>query len=754
MSRVIRSAGVLALAWCVFGAIAARGVALPAGRAYEMVSPPYKGGYGVFETQGVALNGAGVVFLSQGAFDGTLDNNVANDYLVRRGSSGWLTTALEPPASLVAPLGPIRHDMTFSPTLEYALVNGVVAPSAGSALDRSAKGEFLLRSIAPGTAPDWSPIGPNEGILETVTGKQVEHLQQLVGSAGFCHVLFYPAANAYLLEEAVGAGFQVYDLSRGCGAEAPTLRLIGVKNEDGPSGEPGMIDRSCSMNIGSFPGELASGKTSAFNAIATDGAAVFFMVNVEAGSSPSCGTGDAQVFVRLGGERTVEVSKPLGEVCEKAGEVPCEPGAAVRARAIFAGASEDGSRVLFKARAPLTSEDKDSSDDLYMASIGCPVARPACAAAEREVTALTRISHSPTAGEAAEVQDAVTMSSDLSHVYYVARGVLSEGANAEGHQPVRGAQNLYLYEFDASHPEGHTSFLAELCSGPGLSGEVADPSCPASLQPESSSIGNDTHLWKGTVGTSAQATPDGRFLAFSTYARLIARGPEADTDNARDVYRYDAQTGGVERISVGEDGYGANGNHEDGIGLEDAEATIREASTGNGRAVSDDGSRIAFDTMESLSPGAVNGLSDIYEWHEGSVSLISSGNSPLPDCCASLDPSGNDVFFTTSDGLLPQDIDGVKDIYDARVGGGFAPAGASRQPCAGDACQGPLTNPAPLLVPGSVSQAPGENIVPVKKATKKRATKRRRIKKKKRKAKRARHARVRGRAANGGGGGQ
>ena len=43
---------------------------------------------------------------------------------------------------------------------------------------------------------------------------------------------------------------------------------------------------------------------------------------------------------------------------------------------------------------------------------------------------------------------------------------------------------------------------------------------------------------------------------------------------------------------------------------------------------------------------------------------------------------------------------------------GFPQAPAAAQPCSGDACQGPLTNPAPLLIPGSVSQVPGENLAP------------------------------------------
>ncbi len=91
------------------------------------------------------------------------------------------------------------------------------------------------------------------------------------------------------------------------------------------------------------------------------------------------------------------------------------------------------------------------------------------------------------------------------------------------------------------------------------------------------------------------------------------------------------------------------------------------------------------------------------------MSLISdgSGSGGVPQVVIS--PSGKDIFFLTTDGLAPQDTDGAMDIYDARIGGGFPSALATEQPCSGDACQGPLTNPAPLLVPGSVSQAPGGN---------------------------------------------
>lgn len=52
--------------------------------------------------------------------------------------------------------------------------------------------------------------------------------------------------------------------------------------------------------------------------------------------------------------------------------------------------------------------------------------------------------------------------------------------------------------------------------------------------------------------------------------------------------------------------------------------------------------------------------------------------------------------------LVPQDNDTAGDIYDAWIDGGFAESCRLGE-CEGDACQGPLTNPAPLLVAGSAT---------------------------------------------------
>ncbi len=73
--------------------------------------------------------------------------------------------------------------------------------------------------------------------------------------------------------------------------------------------------------------------------------------------------------------------------------------------------------------------------------------------------------------------------------------------------------------------------------------------------------------------------------------------------------------------------------------------------------------------------------------------LISGGEDPIGSHSPYVTPSGQDIFFSTTQGLLPQDNDHVTDAYDARVDGGFPPPPAPPPVCeGGEACHGP---PAP-----------------------------------------------------------
>jgi hypothetical protein len=67
-----------------------------------------------------------------------------------------------------------------------------------------------------------------------------------------------------------------------------------------------------------------------------------------------------------------------------------------------------------------------------------------------------------------------------------------------------------------------------------------------------------------------------------------------------------------------------------------------------------------------------------------SVGLISNGSASLvaDGVLDGIDVSGEDLFFSTVDSLLPSDGNTEEDVYDARVDGGF------REPAAPVACEG------------------------------------------------------------------
>ncbi len=672
-------------------------LALPEDRTYEMVTPEYKGGFGVSffaitpPIVAVAPSGEEAIYQSTGTFAG--DPYWAGDYLARRGASKWSTSPLSAPAALSTSLGALDVSLSFETVSETA----DLGPNALHADRTESFAYFAHATAAPDTPSAWEMV---DHVLET-PGEKPEGLDPEGASADLCHFIFKVAGP--LLPEA-GPGLPLYELDRGCGAGSGALRPVGLTDEGS------LIDATCNFNELGRAGFTAS--PSRFNAISVDGDEVFFTECL--GPEPTSNIDRStphQLFVRLGEARTLEVSKPLSEPESCAEGASCTLDAE-RAGADFSGASEDGSTVFFTTAAPLVAQDTDGATDLYMATIGCPPSEPGCEVARRVVTSLTEVSHDPHVGEAADVQGVVRVAPDGARVDYVAQGVLSEAANAQGELPLKGAENLYVYD----RVSGQTQFIARLCSSTGLSGSVLDSRCTGSKTDEGLWLSHDEGL--DTRGALAQtAGADGRFLVFATAAQLVA----GDKNTARDVYRYDAETDELTRVSHGEGGFDANGN------AGSFDATIMPGQFGGSvhaqyemdtRAISEDGSRIIFLSSAPLSPAAVNGLANLYEWHnegpggEGSVSLISGGSAEGAIDDAVLSPSGRDIFFVTTQGLVPQDKDGLADVYDARLNGGFPAQPAEPQPCAGDACQGPLTDPAPLLVPGSASQAPGENLPP------------------------------------------
>jgi hypothetical protein len=112
--------------------------------------------------------------------------------------------------------------------------------------------------------------------------------------------------------------------------------------------------------------------------------------------------------------------------------------------------------------------------------------------------------------------------------------------------------------------------------------------------------------------------------------------------------------------------------------------------------LSADGSTVIFLTAEALVSPDVNKGFDAYEWRNGMQRLLTDGVTEFGEDpfsspkVAGIDADGSDIFFSVSDpGLTGYEHDGVSNLYDARIGGGF-PRPSPPGHCSGDSCQGPL----------------------------------------------------------------
>jgi hypothetical protein len=211
-------------------------------------------------------------------------------------------------------------------------------------------------------------------------------------------------------------------------------------------------------------------------------------------------------------------------------------------------------------------------------------------------------------------------------------------------------------------------------------------------------------------------TPDGSKILFLDRADLAGYdtfGPscvEGRPGNCREAYIYDLSSGSFTCVSCNPSGAPPVG--ETSLYEDTAQTGLFSPSP---PLLSEDGSRAFFETTEALVPQDTNGVSDVYEWENGHIYLISSGQggeyggsgegefgtSAIGSSLAGASSNGDDVFFTTTDRLVPQDEEDSRAIYDARVGGGFpyTPVGHG---CDSGQCQGPQT-PAPVFAPPASS---------------------------------------------------
>jgi Tol biopolymer transport system component len=319
--------------------------------------------------------------------------------------------------------------------------------------------------------------------------------------------------------------------------------------------------------------------------------------------------------------------------------------------ALFWAATRDGSTAFFTSYSALTDDANTGTD-----SEGHPTDAGAnLYAYDVETESLTdlTVDNNPADIGGAEVLGVVGASDDGSYVYYVARGALAGNA-------ISGEPNLYLRH------GGETRFIASLSE-------------------------SDSGNWAAFLpAITSRVTPDGRHVLLSSSARLTGYDNTDAATEAPDteLYLYSAETDALSCVSCRPDGSRPTGSTT----IKPSSAILNVTRPFN-RYVSDDGSTVVFDTTEPLVPRDNNGQLDVYEFAGGEPRLLSSGSSEFEAVFGDMSADGTDVFFATQAQLTSSDRDLYADLYDARVGGGYAPPPPPLPPCAGGECPRNSSNP-------------------------------------------------------------
>jgi hypothetical protein len=694
-------------------AAAGQGLGLADGRVWELVSPADKKGALIAakpseEPFQAAANGGAIAYPSSEpvgedvAGRGGLDSVILSERVV----DGWSSRDVTAPNSLLSGAGEEDGNRTnanlrvFSTDLSVGLYEPEQGNDGGSPLSAEATERTLyLRGEPSGT---YLPL---ETPADVMSGTRFGDSQMkfLGGTPDMSHVIFETSAAltpGAVASKPVGVDVAVPNLYEWSGGK---LQLVNIA-PDGTS-EPN-----------AWLGKWEGGNGSAARAISSDGRWVVWAHDRLLGGSLNLN--EVQLYVR----DMVE-----GKTFRLGGKYPR-----------FETMSSDGSKVFF------VETNLGRAGDLYVFDTAT--------GAQTDLTA----NHG--AGEAsAGVQNAVMgASEDGSYIYFVATGVLANGA-------VKGADNVYvLHESEGVWTTKYITTLADEDSKSwrGHPGEVPGAESEESVRPEL---------------VSSRVSPNGRYLAFMSersltgYDSLDAVSGQPDEE----VYLYDAVTGrlacascdptGARPVGVFDDresadplladlyaswsGYADTGNHWLAGSVPGWVHVNADLSSYQSRYLSDSG-RLFFDSPDALVPQDTNGLEDAYEYEpagvgsctsastafsersQGCVSLISSGHSGSESIFVDSSENGNDVFFATNERLTNEDYDAAYDIYDAHVCSNEVPchgeAVVSPPPCvSGDACKA-APSPQPEIfgpAPSATFSGVGNVIEEAKQSVVKRKTK-------------------------------
>jgi hypothetical protein len=678
---------------------------LPDCRAYEQVSPVDKNGGDIIPSPGhlqAAVDGDAIKFASLVGFGDVVGSNTTVEYIARRGSGGWATHSITPSLDTGEFLGDAVlggyasfYPGDFSADLSRAVF--LSKSPLGETPENGGPNLYLRQNLlAPGGATSTllsDSVGPHPYNASTYP-----RLDE--ASEDFSHVTFESKLN--LTQDALdaegGAGLptsvpKLYETVL-TGGGPPLTRLVG---QVPPSGAE-CVGAACVPSVSQAGrGALAGNHESTHETISRDGSRAIFTAPPYSvnGSAGVLYLRDDQGTPSPADDATIQINASERSDCDDDPSCggdgvpdpqpdPANPGGEAPP-ATFWTASADGSKIFFTTPEQLTDDDVNNAWDLYRFDVNAPAGGR-----------LTRLSvdHelADNAGDphhGSKVSGVVGSSADGSYVYFtVDAGQLVAGgptASTGGPEPI---ERIFVWHDGAIHEVGGINRTTEQSRIDGM-----DPL----LYPK----------W-------ADVSPDGTHLAFVTQGSqellsLYGR-PEYDHGGGchasiilwpqcEEVYLYDATarggSGDLRCASCNPSGQsaGTNGSFWSDLWL-DGGGT--RSSTHLARFVSDDGRYLFFNSREALVPRDTNDALDayVYDTHSEEVHLLSSGTSPSDSIFAEASPDGRDAFFTTREQLVGSDNDQNRDLYDARIGGGFPEPPPVPAPCtATDQCHGATASP-------------------------------------------------------------
>lgn len=641
------------------------GAFLPDCRAYEMVSPVDKNGtpaeasstpISLQETAHFRTtpDGAKISYNSAIPFAEPESAPASTQYIASRDpSEGWFSDAIDPPIhhGIDGKLGNIHHLFDgFSEDLSHGWLATVTDPPPDPAgvigyrnLYRRDNVTGVFTAITTVTPPTTPPGSDGH---QTSPVRYTPHLGGF--SADGSHTVF--AANDRLVPGASNAtipegGSQraIYQLYEW---HPGGLRLVSRLPDGTPSGVDSVAGGSRSFLTG---------------AVSDDGERIYWTAGTDLETNaiytrqgPSTITG--KVYVRVSGTQTVAVSESV-------------PEAGADADARFWVASSDGSAALFSfVEGPLEG-------DLYRFELADPT--------NPELIATGLTDHRNGVGGASE---------DLTRVFFSSQHVLDTAPNSEGDvasSPGAFRQNVYFYE----QGEG-VRFVA----------------APQVLTEGGGEIGSVQIANTALDHRSVAVTPDGSHLLFVAFNPLTGYDSTSQNEgrSASQVFRYDAKADELSCVSCNPTGARPVSRpewrrHETVSGMISA---WRQGPFYRQRVISEDGSRVWFQSFDRLLPADTNGKLDVYEWrslgagvcatehphyfdrNEGCLELITTGSSSAHSEFIEATSDGSTVFVRTAQTLVSSDIDELGDIYAARMSGGFPSPPQRPEPCEGEACRG------------------------------------------------------------------